>query len=74
MKTYHLPIVIERDEDGYYVSCPELQGCYSQGESYEEAMENIKDAIKLHLEDRRDQKEDLPRDKSVSISIVEVGL
>ena len=50
MKTYHLPIVIERDEDGYYVSCPELQGCYSQGESYEEAMENIKIAIREWLQ------------------------
>ena len=41
-------VLIERDEDGYFVYCPELQGCYTQGDSYEEAMFNIKDAIKLH--------------------------
>jgi predicted RNase H-like HicB family nuclease len=44
--------VIEKDEDGYFVSCPVLQGCYSQGDSYEEAVDNIEDAIRLHIEDR----------------------
>jgi len=47
-----LPIIVEGDEDGYFVTCPALQGCYSQGETYEEAVENIKDAIRLHVEDR----------------------
>ena len=50
MKNYKISVVVEKDEDGYYVYCPELQGCYSQGETYEEAIENIKDAIKLHIE------------------------
>jgi len=52
-KHYDLPVVIEHDKDGYFASCPSLQGCYSQGKSYEEAMENIQDAIKLHLQDRQ---------------------
>ena len=52
MKQLSLPIVIEADADGYFVSCPALQGCYSQGDSYEEAVENINDAIRLHVEDR----------------------
>src|SRR5437762_13423106 len=52
MKNITLPIVIEGDTDGYFVSCPALQGCYSQGDTYEEAVENIKDAIRLHIEDR----------------------
>ena len=52
MKHLTLPIVLEADDDGYFVSCPTLQGCYSQGDSYEEAVENIKDAIRLHLDDR----------------------
>jgi predicted RNase H-like HicB family nuclease len=29
MKKYTLPIIIERDAEGFYVSCPPLQGCYS---------------------------------------------
>jgi hypothetical protein len=35
MKNYTLPIIIERDADGFYVSCPPLQGCYTQGDTYD---------------------------------------
>lgn len=49
-----LPVIVESDADGYFVSCPALQGCYSQGQTYEEAVENIKDAIRLHIDDRLD--------------------
>jgi predicted RNase H-like HicB family nuclease len=52
MAQIKLSIFIEHDEDGYFVSCPSLQGCYSQGETYVEALENIRDAIRLHIEDR----------------------
>ncbi|MEK9150902.1 MAG: type II toxin-antitoxin system HicB family antitoxin [Patescibacteria group bacterium] len=72
MKQYHFSIVIEQDENGYFVFCPELQGCYSQGNTYEEAVENIKDAIKLHLEDRSAAHEKLTEAKSISLSTVEV--
>ena len=51
MKGYNFSIIIEHDKDGYFAFCPKLQGCYSQGNTYEEAMENIKDAVKLHAED-----------------------
>ena len=52
MRHLTLPVIIEADRDGYFVSCPALQGCYSQGETYEQAVENIKDAIHLHIQDR----------------------
>jgi predicted RNase H-like HicB family nuclease len=52
MKRLTLPIVVESDSDGYFVSCPALLGCYSQEDTNEEAVENIKDAIRLHIEDR----------------------
>jgi predicted RNase H-like HicB family nuclease len=52
MLQIRLPIVVESDGDGYFVFCPALQGCYSQGETYQEAVENIEDAIRLHIEDR----------------------
>jgi predicted RNase H-like HicB family nuclease len=51
MEKYTFPVVIEKDEDGYFAMCPSLQGCYSQGDTYEETLENIKDAIHLHIED-----------------------
>jgi len=52
MHRFVLPIVIEKDKDGYFVFCPALQGCYTQGDSFEEALTNIEDAIRLHIEDR----------------------
>jgi predicted RNase H-like HicB family nuclease len=73
MKSITLPIVIESDADGYYVSCPALQGCYSQGDTYEEAIENIKDAIRLHIEDRLASDEEIPQ-VSVSLSTVEIAV
>jgi len=51
-----------------------LQGCYSQGETYEEAVANIKDAIRLHIEDRRAGGEEVPSQVSVSLSTVEVAV
>lgn len=74
MKNYQFSIVVEKDENGYFVFCPELQGCYTQGDTYEEALKNIKDAIRLHLEDRLAEKEKLPRAKSISLSTVEVAV
>jgi predicted RNase H-like HicB family nuclease len=53
MKVFNYTVVIEKDEDGNYLAiCPALQGCYSEGSTKEEALEMIKDAIKLHLEDK----------------------
>ncbi len=74
MRQLTFPIVIEGDGDGYFVSCPALQGCYSQGDTYEEAVENIKDAIRLHLQDRIASGEDIPEHISVSLSTVEVAV
>jgi predicted RNase H-like HicB family nuclease len=74
MKHLTLPIVVEADSDGYFVSCPTLQGCYSQGDTYEEAVANIKDAIRLHIEDRLAGGEELPEHISVSLSMVEVAI
>ena len=41
---------IKRTDDGYAVWCPGLPGCWSQGETEEEALENIKDALRAYLE------------------------
>ena len=41
---------IKKTEEGYSVWVPGLPGCWSQGETEEEAIENIKDAIKTYLE------------------------
>lgn len=71
---YRFPVVVERDADGYFVMCPDLQGCYSQGDTYEDALLNITRAIKLHVEDRRAEHEEVNQPSSVSLSTVEVSV
>jgi predicted RNase H-like HicB family nuclease len=46
---YKISIFIKKEEDAYYAYCPELVGCHSQGDSYAEAQENIKEAVDLYL-------------------------
>lgn len=49
-------VTIERDEDGVWVvECPSIPGCVSQGATKAEAIENIKDAIKICLEVRSEK-------------------
>jgi predicted RNase H-like HicB family nuclease len=50
------PITIDRDEDGCWVtSCPSIQGCHSQGNTREDAVRNIREAIDLCLEVRAER-------------------
>jgi predicted RNase H-like HicB family nuclease len=44
------PVVVHKSDYGYDVHCPLFRGCHSQGDSMEEALENIKDAIRTYLE------------------------
>jgi predicted RNase H-like HicB family nuclease len=74
MKTYNFTAVIEKDADGYYAFCPDLQGCYTSGETYEEARTNLTDAIKLHVEDRLASGEAIHAAESISLTTVEVAV
>lgn len=60
MPNFRFSIRVEKHEEGYSAFCSELQGCYAQGESYEEAMEAIRDAVRLHVEDRLENGEEIP--------------
>jgi predicted RNase H-like HicB family nuclease len=56
-KTYQLQVVIEVDEDSTYVAwCPALQACYSQGDTFEKAMEHIRDVIAMCLRELQEEK------------------
>lgn len=68
MTDYRFAIVIEKDKDGYFAYCPELQGCYTQGVTFEEVTSNIRDAIRLHVEDRLANDETVPTLEIVNIS------
>jgi predicted RNase H-like HicB family nuclease len=61
------------EEGGYWVEVPSLPGCFSQGDSKEEALENIREAIALHIEDMIAAGEDVPDDiEPISVETVAV--
>jgi len=43
------PVVLIKSEDGYAVGCPSLPGCWSQGATEDEALQNIREAIQDYL-------------------------
>lgn len=74
MKVYYFAAVIEKDEEGYYAFCPELQGCYTSGDTFEEARDNLTDAVRLHVEDRLASGEEIKAPASVSLTTIEVAV
>ena len=68
-KVYNFTVVIEKDEDGFYVgSVPALRGCHTQGKTMDELMKNIKEAIELCLE----VETNIPKEEFIGIQQVKV--
>lgn len=66
-------VLIEQDEDGVFVAeCPNLPGCVSQGNTREEALANIQDAIRGYLESLEKHGEPIP--PSIDEEVVEVAV
>jgi antitoxin HicB len=75
MKTMDFKVVLEPDPDGgYVVTCPTLPGCYSQGESVDAALKNIREAIELCIEDMQERGEPLPDPSKTLVGSVLVTL
>jgi predicted RNase H-like HicB family nuclease len=76
MKVYDFKVILEPDEEagGYVISCPALPGCYSQGDTIDEALENIKEAIQLCLEDMQAQDQPIPDMSRTLVSSVAVAV
>ena len=72
MGKYRLSVVVEKDEAGYVARCLDLQGCYAQGGTYEEAIANVEEVIRLHVEDRLARGEPVPASSMVSLTTVEI--
>jgi len=73
MKAYDFKVILEPETDGgYVVTCPSLRGCYSQGETIQEALANIKEAIELVLEDMKAHGEPIPDPSQVLVGSVVV--
>jgi predicted RNase H-like HicB family nuclease len=55
MEIYRFQVIIEQDEDGLYVTdVPALQGCHTQGKTFEEALENIREVIGMCIQEMRE--------------------
>ena len=62
-------VVHEAEEGGFWVDVPALPGCYSQGESVQETLGNVKEAIGLYLEVLKDEGRDAPKDDEVVFQV-----
>jgi len=55
METYRFQVIIEQDEDGFYVAdVPALPGCHTQGKTFEEALKNIREVILMCVQEMRE--------------------
>ena len=66
-------VVVEKDEHGFYVWCPELKGCQSQGDTLEEALANIKKAIELYVETLPADEREILLNREILTTTVEVN-
>ncbi len=72
---YRYRVILEPDEDGgYAVWVPALPGCVSQGDTREEALQNIQEAIQCYLESCRKHGEPIPDESAGEEAIVEVAV
>lgn len=70
---YNYTVIFEKEiEGGYHAFCPVLKGCHSQGDNFEEAVENITEAISLYLDSLKEDQQPIPKEdiifKSVQIA------
>ena len=72
-RTFH--VLIEQDEDGGFIGkVPELQGCLSQGDSLDELMKNIKEAIELCLEVEAQEKQTVKEEQIKFVGVQEITI
>jgi predicted RNase H-like HicB family nuclease len=72
--TCKVDVIIERDQDGYYAYCPAMEGCQSQGETFEQVLENIEEAIELYWETLTPEEIETLRSTRVITTSIEVAI
>jgi predicted RNase H-like HicB family nuclease len=71
---YRLDVIIEKDKDGYYAFCPALEGCQSQGQTFEEVYRGIQEAAELYWETLSSQEAEALLDTRVITTTLEVSI
>ncbi len=64
----------QAEEEGYWAEVPALPGCYSQGESIEETVKNIREAIEAHIEALKEEGQEIPEEGEFVIGKIKVVL
>lgn len=59
-------------EGGYWVEVPSLPGCYSQGDTVEQALVNVREAIETHLVALKEDSQEIPQEENLMIGKVKV--
>ncbi len=71
---YNYTVIFEKEkEGGYHAFCPILKGCHSQGDNFEEAVENITEAMALYLESLKEDNLPIPEEDLVFKSVQIAG-
>jgi len=71
---YNYTVIFEKEkEGGYHAFCPILKGCHSQGDNFEEAVENITEAMGLYLESLKEDNLPIPKEDLVFKSVQIAG-
>ncbi len=72
--SYKVNIIIETDNEGYYAYAPELEGCQTQGNTLEEVMANIREAVELYLETMDEEERKQRLSKEILTTSLEVSI
>ncbi|HUU37025.1 MAG TPA: type II toxin-antitoxin system HicB family antitoxin [Candidatus Desulfaltia sp.] len=74
MEDYRFSVVIGKNGNGWLAVCSEFADCEAHGESYEEALENIRTAIQVRIEDSLGDNEDIPQVEAVNFTMLRLSL
>jgi len=73
MANTHFTVILEREEDGgYHAFAPVVKGCHSQGDTIEEAIVNIREAIELYIESLKASGDEVPAE-DIIIKPIEIA-
>jgi predicted RNase H-like HicB family nuclease len=74
MASRYFTVILEREEDGgYHAFCPALKGCHTQGDTLDEAIQNVREAIEAYVESLKAHGEEVPAE-DILIKPLEVAV
>jgi predicted RNase H-like HicB family nuclease len=74
MDDYRFSVVIGKNGNGWIAVCREFEDCEAHGETYEEALANIREAIQVCIEDSLGDNEDIPQAETVNFTMLRLSL